>query len=154
MATLMANEDLIYVPGLWRCAKCKFELVQATLNARDGTVSARDTPGEKCQNCSRPLWRVTEREARQEAQRECDVMWEKGRAATLHQVADFLMSDAETGGSWYELSEIIRNDRMGQVRTLSDAIREHGPSTAASEEVTKVTRVTKVTPSPTVKETE
>lgn len=83
----MANEDLVYVPGLWRCAKCKFELVQATLNARDGTVSARDTPGEKCPNCASPLWRVTERDARQEAQRECNAMWEKGYAAALEQAA-------------------------------------------------------------------
>lgn len=118
------SDDLIYVPGLWRCPKCKFELVQATLNAIDGTVSARDAPGEKCPNCQSPLWRVTERAARQEAQRLCDEMWEKGRSAALHQVADFMMSDAETSCSWYELSEIIRNDRMGQVRTLSDAIRE------------------------------
>lgn len=134
----MANEDLVYVPGLWRCAKCKFELVQATLNAVDGTVSARDTPGEKCPNCQSPLWRVTERDARQEAQRECDVMWEKGRAATLHQVADFLMSDAETGGSWYELSEIIRNDRMGEVPTLSDALRSNGSAQAGAAEDTDV----------------
>lgn len=124
------SNDLVYVPGLWRCAKCKFELVQATLNARDGTVTARDTPGEKCPNCQSPLWRVTERDARQEAQHECDAMWEKGRSAALAQVADFLMSDAETGGSWYELSEIIRNDRMGQVPTLSDALRGAGSKQA------------------------
>lgn len=129
----MANEDLVYVPGLWRCAKCEFELVQATLNARDGTVSARDTPGEKCPNCQSPLWRVTERAQRQEAQRECEAMWEKGRSAALHQVADFLMSDAETSCSWYELSEIIRTDRMGEVPTLSEVLRAHGPDKAPLE---------------------
>lgn len=56
-------EKLIYVPGLWSCAKCKFQLVQSSLNANDGTVTARDTPGDKCPNCNGPLWRVTERQA-------------------------------------------------------------------------------------------
>ena len=54
---------LVYVPGLWRCAKCKFQLIQANLNAGDGSVTARDQAGDKCPNCDAPLWRVTEREA-------------------------------------------------------------------------------------------
>lgn len=56
-------EKLVYVPGLWRCAKCEFQLIQANLNANDGSVTARDKPGDKCPNCDSPLWRVTEREA-------------------------------------------------------------------------------------------
>ena len=31
-------ERLVYVPGLWRCAKCEFQLVQANLNT-NGTVT-------------------------------------------------------------------------------------------------------------------
>lgn len=120
----MNEADLVYVPGLWRCAKCEFTLTQMNLNASTGAVTARNEPGDKCPNCKGPLWRVTERAARQEAQRECNAMWEKGRAAALNQVADFLMSDAETGGSWYELSEMIRNDKMGEARTLSEVMRE------------------------------
>lgn len=54
---------LVYVPGLWRCAKCEFQLIQANLNAGDGSVTARDQAGDKCPNCDVPLWRVTEREA-------------------------------------------------------------------------------------------
>lgn len=117
--------DLVYVPGLWRCPKCKFELQQMSLNAQDGTVTARDAPGEKCPNCHVPMWRVSERDARQEAQRSCNEMWENGRRAALNHVADFMMSDAETSCSWYELSEIIRNDRMGDVPTLSEAMRNN-----------------------------
>lgn len=56
-------ERLVYVPGLWRCAKCNFELMQMNLHASTGNVSARDKPGDKCPNCQSPLWRVTEREA-------------------------------------------------------------------------------------------
>ena len=55
-------EGLVYSPGLWRCAKCKFTLVQRNLNGHTGTVTARDTPGDKCPNCDVNLWRVTERE--------------------------------------------------------------------------------------------
>ena len=58
---------LVYVPGVWRCAKCDFRLIQSNLNAADGTVTARDTPGDKCPNCNYPLWRVTERQERTEA---------------------------------------------------------------------------------------
>lgn len=56
-------EKLVYVPGLWRCPKCKFSLMQASLNANDGSVTAMDKPGSKCPNCDSPLWRVTERQA-------------------------------------------------------------------------------------------
>ena len=62
LARAEAAEQQIYVPGLWRCAKCNFELLQSNLNAADGTVTPRDTPGEKCPNCDSPLWRVTERQ--------------------------------------------------------------------------------------------
>lgn len=58
---------LVYVPGVWRCAKCDFRLIQSNLNANTGTVTARDTPGDKCPNCQSPLWRVTERQERIEA---------------------------------------------------------------------------------------
>lgn len=56
-------EALVFVPGHWQCAKCKFQLVQATLHATNGAVTSRDTPGDKCPNCHSPLWRVTERDA-------------------------------------------------------------------------------------------
>jgi hypothetical protein len=56
-------EKLVYVPGLWRCAKCEFSLLQSNLNARDGSVTVRDEPGDRCPNCQSPLWRVTERRA-------------------------------------------------------------------------------------------
>lgn len=49
----------IYVPGVWCCAKCQFTLMQSNLNAADGSVTARDQPGDKCPNCDVPLWRVT-----------------------------------------------------------------------------------------------
>ena len=62
-AEITRLEKLVYVPGLWRCAKCDFSILQSNLNARDGTITARDEPGDKCPNCDSPLWRVTERQA-------------------------------------------------------------------------------------------
>lgn len=66
-AEIARLEPLVHVPGVWRCAKCDFRLIQSNLNASDGTVTARDTPGDKCPNCHSPLWRVTERQERIEA---------------------------------------------------------------------------------------
>lgn len=52
----------IYQPGVWRCAKCGFRLVQSNLNANSGAVTARNDPGDKCPNDGSPLWRVTWRD--------------------------------------------------------------------------------------------
>lgn len=57
----MSDSDK-YMPGVWRCAKCKFRLVQSNLNALDGTITPRDEPGDTCPNCKHPLWRVSWRE--------------------------------------------------------------------------------------------
>lgn len=72
---------LVYVPGLWRCAKCEFKLMQSTLYAQSGTVGPRDDPGEKCPNCNSPLWRVSERDAGNETVDRCEA--ELKRANTL-----------------------------------------------------------------------
>jgi hypothetical protein len=52
----------VYQPGVWRCAKCDFQLVQSSLNARTGTVTARDEPGTVCPNDGSPMWRVSYQE--------------------------------------------------------------------------------------------
>lgn len=55
-------EALVYVPGLFRCAKCKFQLNRIEIHAQSGNMRADNTP-DSCPNCTRPLWRVTERDA-------------------------------------------------------------------------------------------
>lgn len=63
LLTLQTERDelakKVYQPGVFKCAKCNFELVQKTLNGLDGTVSARDAVGEKCPNDGWPMWRVS-----------------------------------------------------------------------------------------------
>lgn len=57
-----------YVPGQWQCDGCGFTLYQRTLNASDGTVSARDTQPEPCENCKTALRRVTWQERAYQAE--------------------------------------------------------------------------------------
>lgn len=66
----------VYVPGLWRCAKCNFRLVQKTLNADSGTVTSNDVPGTKCPNDGSPMWRVTWKERALEAEEQLDSLIE------------------------------------------------------------------------------
>ncbi|CUX20220.1 conserved hypothetical protein [Agrobacterium deltaense Zutra 3/1] len=57
-----------YVPGQWQCDGCGFALYQRTLNASDGTVSARDTQPASCHNCKTALRRVTWQERAHQAE--------------------------------------------------------------------------------------
>lgn len=52
----------IHVPGMWRCSRCGFVLCQSNLNAQDGTITARDQPGDRCPNCDVTLWRLSWRQ--------------------------------------------------------------------------------------------
>jgi hypothetical protein len=45
--------------GEFRCPLCNFRLSQRFLRASDGAVGGRDSPGEKCPNDGRPLWRMS-----------------------------------------------------------------------------------------------
>lgn len=74
-------EALVYVPGIWSCPKCKFQLVQSNLNVHDGSVTARDTPGDKCPNCNGPLWRVSFRDAYREIMQISEDMSDRLNAA-------------------------------------------------------------------------
>ena len=78
-ARIAELEKLVYVPGLWRCPKCEFQLLQANLSAVDGRVSARDEPGDKCPNCGGPLWRVTERQAGNDLVDRCTQLLEENK---------------------------------------------------------------------------
>lgn len=51
--------DQLYVPGVMRCAKCKFRLHRITLYMGDGSVGAGDNKTEPCPNGCGPLWSCT-----------------------------------------------------------------------------------------------
>lgn len=129
---IMTLERLVYVPGLWRCPKCKFQLVQAELNAATGNVTARDRPGDKCPNCHGPLWRVTERDAGNEMVDQCE-------AAIKHstEIEALLMTAlALHGGHAFTHSEREWRDAARRALNInrSRAKPEMG-STAAAESI-------------------
>lgn len=58
-------EKLVYVPGLWKCAKCKCSVISTNLHVNASTdrmFSANNQP-QICPNECGPMWRVTERDA-------------------------------------------------------------------------------------------
>jgi hypothetical protein len=55
-------EKLVYVPGLWRCAKCELRVVSTNFHVNNGRMSADNEP-RQCDNGCGPMWRVSEREA-------------------------------------------------------------------------------------------
>jgi len=67
-------EALVYVPGVWKCAKCKLSLISSTLNASSGQIKANNEP-QQCPNGCGPLWRKTERDAGNELIDRMDQTW-------------------------------------------------------------------------------
>lgn len=74
-------EHLVYVPGIWKCAKCALSLVSNTLNANTGAMKANTSPQE-CLNGCGPMWRVTERDAGNDLCDRLDAASLKLRAST------------------------------------------------------------------------
>jgi len=92
-------ESLVYCPGVWRCAKCDFRLIQSNLNANTGTVTARNEPGDKCPNCGGPLWRVSERQERVEAMDMAEQQFMRADAAEKALAAIHAIFDREIDGA-------------------------------------------------------
>lgn len=75
-------EKLVYVPGLFKCEKCKFSLISTTLNVSTGQACANNV-SESCPNGCGPLRRVTEREAGNESVDRLDAAFNNGVARAL-----------------------------------------------------------------------
>jgi rubrerythrin len=101
----------VYVPGLWRCAKCSFHLSQANLNMHDGSVTSRNDPGDKCPNCNVPLWRVTEREAGNQMVDRCEELLR--RVQELEMIITDL--DGACNQAWKALAWIINYDSKDKI---------------------------------------
>jgi hypothetical protein len=73
-------ERLVYVPGQWRCAKCKFVVQKMVLSAVDGSVGVQaDTKTEPCPNGCGPLWPMTERQSGNELCERLEAAYEDER---------------------------------------------------------------------------
>lgn len=82
---------LVYVPGAWQCPKCKLRIVRTIMSAATGEMHANEET-EPCPNGCGPLWRISERGDRKEAQRsfidQCDELTKaKARITELEQAA-------------------------------------------------------------------
>lgn len=64
-------EKLVYVPGVFKCQRCECVTVSTSLHVNIGTMSANNDP-QQCPNNCGPMWRVTERSQREEAQEELE----------------------------------------------------------------------------------
>lgn len=65
-ATAKTEMAELYVPGVWRCAKCKFRLITTTMSAASGAMTPNQEPC-KCPNCNTPMWRVSWKDEAKEA---------------------------------------------------------------------------------------
>ncbi len=105
----------VHVPGLWRCAKCQFRLIQSTLNDKDGTVTARDEAGVPCPNCAVPLWRVTWREEAEDARKSEETIWERGfEAGKRHSISSLPCGLCALGFTPFKAERILWHQVNGR----------------------------------------
>lgn len=104
-------ERLVYVPGVFQCAKCKMVLVSTTLNVTDGTAKANTEP-QPCPNGCGPLWRRTERDAGNEL---CDRL-DKEHDARVAASALAAQREAEI--------EVLRRNLRGEQDAHDPLIKE------------------------------
>lgn len=120
---MTCNAD-VYVPGIWRCALCKFVLCQSNLNASDGTITARDEPGEKCPNDGSPLWRVTWKQQAEELDQRCEeAIVEASRLRMAVELFEELWRDSEAWGDSATVTRLAGKyaAAIREARILSDA---------------------------------
>lgn len=116
----------VYVPGSWHCAKCKFTLLQSNLNARDGTVTPRDKPGDKCPNCNSPLWRATWKQDAFEMQERAVEQMERAKAAESRaEQAERALAEALSVVESLLLS--LGNNNSDRVKAARRFMKEHTP---------------------------
>lgn len=96
------SSECTYVPGLWRCAKCKLDLIASNLNAYSGSVTANNDP-QQCPNACGPMWRVSEADYRKEL-----LAW-IGKPPFQERVAPFML---QCFGSGIAADTVERNHRF------------------------------------------
>lgn len=128
-------EALVYVPGSWHCPKCKFTLLQSNLNAQDGAITARDTPGDKCPNCNGPLWRCSWKNDAFEMQERAVEQMERAKAAESRA----LRAEQERDEAYERLKTLAEARALSGVRKLvagwNGEGREDGPYTRHPDEL-------------------
>ena len=119
----------VYVPGLWKCAKCKCTVVSTLIDANSGRFAANHEP-QQCPNDCGPMWRVTEREGGNNVADALDRMLERAEAAEST-IARHVAALQEIGkGVEADQATIARltaeNGRMAAVVEAATMLRHSG----------------------------
>lgn len=128
-------EKLVYVPGLWKCAKCKCTTVCSNIHVDTGGFSANNSP-QQCPNECGPMWRVTERDAgnelidRWEDEKAIKMVkadykqWDGGQYTLRHDEGNFMVEDS-TGG----LFCVLKYVGVDRAEFILNAINSRPPAT-------------------------
>lgn len=120
-------EKLVYVPGLWKCARCQCGVVSSTMHAGSGLVKANNAP-QPCPNGCGPMWRVTERDAGNEL---ADRM-ELTRNNALDQAAQLAMDIPLKSGEerhdyrWSDTYKCAALEISNGIRSLKTEVKPRG----------------------------
>ncbi len=109
-------ERLVYVPGVWRCAKCKLVLISTNLHADSGLMSPDNSP-QQCANGCGPMWRKTERDAGNELIDQMDAL-----QAKMDKVREIADEQAEDERLWFIPQYITEDGLQWALRRLHEAI--------------------------------
>lgn len=125
-------ERLVYVPGMWRCAKCGFIGMHMVMRASDGAVGVKaNDHTEACPNGCGPLWRVSERQAGNEMCDRAEEILARERAlqaenAALRRVAIPLARMADQFDAHANITyDYGTSVRIGLLRDLRAALSDH-----------------------------
>lgn len=123
---------LVYVPGQWRCAKCKFVLHKMVLCANTGAVGLKgDTKTEPCPNGCGPLWPTTWKEDAFECgdrleQQHNEIVVLKARAEKAEAASAVLVEAHSVLNAARAATAPVENIRTGmseQIRRIHEAMK-------------------------------
>ena len=129
------GEGTTYVPGLWRCAKCKLDLIHTNLHVYSGTTSPNNDP-QPCPNGCGPMWRVSEADYRKELLAQVGKLFDEVQSLRSHVALDRdtfieeLALDAEHAEAAAEVHglRILELKRLAfRIRSLKSAAPQERP---------------------------
>lgn len=104
--TILTLERQVYVPGCWKCDKCKLVIVSHTLHAASGHVRTNNKIPEGCMNGCGPMRRKTEREAGNE------LVDRLSKVVETLKVADLMAETVENLGDYWTYNRAKGKDAI------------------------------------------
>ena len=123
---------LAYMPGVWRCPKCKFQLTKQTLSMVQGAVGTteEDRQSEQCPNDGEWMVPVTYRETVAAFEKRCFEEMDRSNKAESELAALRSASKAPEVGTWpvwvieaaksyMQVQEDFRTGKVGGIESLA-----------------------------------